>query len=175
MKPKHWLLAGALALSAAGTALAVNVGGTLYIKAKNTKLMASPSPTAKAVAVLQPGQAVTWNGSDSSNKQWHKVTVEGKSGVVFQSNLSPDKPKAELLAKGGGAEVDPQAFASSGAATKALSEAAIKYGKEKNAEEALKELLVLEALSAKVTQKEINERNRKVGLFVVAGDEEGGR
>jgi hypothetical protein len=174
MKSRKWLLASALALTGSA-ALAVNVGGALFIRAKGTKLMATTSPTANTLAVLQPGQQVVWNGADPANKQWHRVTFEGKKGVIFQANLSPQRPKMELTAKGGGAEVDPQAFASSGAATKALSEAAIKYAHEKNAADALKELLVLEALSAKVTFKEIGERNKKVGIFVIASDDEEGQ
>ncbi|MBI3184382.1 MAG: SH3 domain-containing protein [Myxococcales bacterium] len=170
MRRKSWLLALAAAVAAAGTALAVKPGGVLYIKAKGTKLMESSSPTAKPVGLLQPGQEVTWDGSDPSNKQWHRVKFQGKSGVVFQSNLSPTKPQMELLSKGGGAEVDPQAFASSGAATKALSEAAVAYGKEVKGEDAVKQLLVVEAISQQIKQEEINDRNRKVGLFTVANE-----
>ena len=105
-------------------------GEALYVKAKNTRVMKSPSPTADAVAILQPGQQVVWNGADPKNKQWHSVKAPGgKVGYVFQTNLSASAPKMELVAKDGDTKrVDPAAFVASGAAVKALSPGAEKYG-----------------------------------------------
>src|SRR4051812_13737067 len=118
MKRRHWLLAAA-ALTLAGAAFAVAPGGKLFIRARNTRLQKDSSPTAEVVKLLQPGDEVVWNGADAKDKKWHKVTAGSVSGVVFQANLSPKPPNTELLAKTGGG-VNPQAFASSGAATKAL-------------------------------------------------------
>ncbi len=170
MKRKGWLAASSLLLIGSA-ALAVKVGEPLYIRAKGTKMMESSAPTAKVVTLLQAGQQVKWLGADKANKQWHKVDFQGKQGVVFQSNLSPEKPSSELLAKGGGQEVDPQAFASSGAATKALSEAGVKYAKQVNAQAEAEKLQALEDLAASLKASDINARNKKVGIFVLAGEE----
>src|SRR4051812_38371274 len=87
----------ALGLWATSLALAAAPSDTpLYVKARNTRLMASASPTADVVAILQPGQKVLWKGADPQNKQWHRVVVEGKAGLVFQSNLSKQPPSMEL-------------------------------------------------------------------------------
>ena len=81
MPQKKVLLAAVLALGVAGNALAVTKGGTLYVKAKNTRLMDSAGTNANLLQVLQPGQTVTWLGADPKNKQWHQVEVNGKKGL----------------------------------------------------------------------------------------------
>ncbi len=111
----------------AGPALAVGKGGTLYVKNKEAKLLSKPDATSKVLTQLRPGDAVTWQGAAPENKQFHKVTAGRLEGYLLQQNLSPNKPAAEYLAKDDGKAIDPQAFASSGAATKALSEAALKF------------------------------------------------
>lgn len=151
----------------------VKPGGKLYVKARNTKLMQSVAPTAPVVALLQPGAEVVWRGADAANKRWHKVEVDGKAGVVFQSNLSPDKPSMEVVSSGSGSGISPQVFASSGAATKALSEGSLRYAESKGIKDAPKQLLSLEHLSRQVTDAEIAARNEKVGLFVVVAPPEG--
>lgn len=169
----RWMLLGCLLT--AGSALAVKVGEPLYIRAKGTKLLASAAPTAKALAVLQPGEKVIWKGADPANKQFHKVESGGKQGVVFVANLASSPPSTELSAKAGGAAIDAQAFASSGAATKALSEGAASYASSKKIDDLAVELIALEQLALGVKAKEINERNKKVGLFVLAADEGGAK
>jgi hypothetical protein len=169
----RWLVLGGLLT--ASSALAVKVGEPLYIRAKGTKLLASAAPTAKALAVLQPGEKVVWKGADPANKQFHKVESGGKTGVVFVANLSSTPPSTELTAQSGGAAIDAQAFASSGAATKALSEGATSYASTKKIDSLAVELISLEQLALAVKAKEINERNKKVGLFVVATDEGGAK
>ncbi len=164
---KTWLLV-AVGLSSA-TALAVTAGGTLYVKARNTKLLASPSPTADVVALLQPGEQVKWTGADPANKQFHRVEFGGKKGVVFQSNLSTKPPSNELVASQGGKELDPKAFASSGAATKALGETAKEYGDKSNMKDAVAKLQALEKLSRTVTPAEIADHAKKAGIFQVVG------
>jgi hypothetical protein len=146
MKRKFWIVAAA-GMLLGGSALAVKSGGTLYIKAKGTKVLKSPT-SSTAVATLNPGDTVTWVGADPSNKQFHKVTTsDNKAGVVLQSNLSPNAPSKEMVASGGGAEVDPQAFASSGAATKAMSESAVEYANAGGQKKAAADLVVMEQIA----------------------------
>jgi hypothetical protein len=167
-------LVAVLAVCAAGTALAVKPGGTLFVKARNTRLMANSSPTADAVAILQPGQQVKWLGADAKNKQWHLVEAAGKKGVVFQSNLATKPPNMELISKDGAEKVDPVAFANSGAAVKALSTGAIGYGKTKGAgyQEASKQIQALEKLAEDITPEQLAAHARNAQLFPVVGPQE---
>lgn len=172
-KRARWLLA-ALALCAAPQALAVAPGGTLYVKARNTRLMASTAPTADVKAVLQPGQKVIWRGADPKNKQWHKVEVDKKTGVVFQSNLSANPPDLGLVAKDGPSGSDLRGVANSGAAVRGLSEGAIKYGREKGQKEpsygaAVTQVEALEDLAGKITPKDLAEHAEQAKLFQVVG------
>ncbi|MGQ0506747.1 MAG: SH3 domain-containing protein [Myxococcaceae bacterium] len=160
----------ALGLMTGSAVAAVRVGGTLFVKARNTKLLASPSPTANVVALLQPGETVVWSGADPANKQFHRVTFGGKKGVIFQSNLSTTPPSKELVASQGGKELDPKAFASSGAATKALGETAKEYGeKNQDLKAAVGKLQSLEKLARSVTPAEISDHAKKAGIFPVVG------
>jgi hypothetical protein len=170
---KKILIAGfPLAVILAASSSAVEVGGTLFIKSKNTKLFANPSPTAPVVELLQPGASVVWKGADATKKRWHHVKSGANEGVVFQSNPSPKPPSMELVASEGGKEVDPQAFASSGAATKALGDAAVKYGESKDMSEVVVELDAVISLSDEVTPSDIANHVEQAGLFSVV---EGGR
>jgi hypothetical protein len=170
-------LVAVLALCAAGAALAVKPGGTLFVKARNTRLMANASPTADAVAILQPGQEVRWLGADPKNKQWHRVEVEGKQGVVFQSNLAPKAPQLELVAQNGVRQLDPVAFASSGAAVKLLGEGVISYGTSKGEDygQAAAQLRQLGTLAREIPLEEVSERARKAKLLPVVGPHSGGK
>lgn len=114
-------------LSAAG-ASAVKKGEALFIKSKDTKVLKDPKATAKAVVTLQPGTEVIWNGASEKDKQFHEVSVNGKKGYVLMTNLTPNKPTDEISGSTG-KPISPQAFASSGAATKALSPAGISMAK----------------------------------------------
>ncbi|MBN1206753.1 MAG: SH3 domain-containing protein [Myxococcaceae bacterium] len=172
----RWLVA-TLVLFATGTALAVKPGGILYVKARNTRLMASASPTADVVAILQPGQQVTWRGADPKNKQWHRVEVRGRKGVVFQSNLATKPPNMELVAEDGTRKVDPVAFANSGAAVKGLSDGAIQYGRKKGQKtlsysQAVDQILALEAEAKKIKPKDISAHASRSQLFPVVGAQE---
>lgn len=141
-------LAIAAAVLLAGTALAVSPGGKLFVKAKNTKVYDKPNASAKVVGTLQPGDEVTWNGSAKANPQFHDVTFAKGKGFAHQSTLSPKKPTGEVLTSDG-APVSAQAFASSGAATKALTEAGVKYAAEKgpDAQAAAAEVIYVEEWS----------------------------
>lgn len=175
MRKRVRVLLAALSLCAAVTALAADDKNILYVKARNTRLMASAAPTADVVAVLQPGQQVTWLGADAKNKQWHRVKVAGKKpkeGVVFQSNLSTKPPNMELTTKNDGRPMDATAFANSGAAVKGLSDGAIAYGngkKDPDLSQAVKQVQALEKLAEQITPSELAAHAAKARLFPVVG------
>lgn len=177
MRARAAVAAAVLALGL--PALAVTVGGKLYVKAKNTRVMASPSPTADVVTILQPGETVTWNGPAPKNKQWHDVTGPGgKKGFAFQTNLSTTAPSMELVVdENGKRKVDPKGFVASGAAVKALSPAAIDYAEGKGEEgfkEAVRDIQQLEELARNVKTQAIHEHVKQAGLFPVVGPGAGG-
>jgi hypothetical protein len=155
-------LAGATALAAA------KVGDSIWVKARNAKVMATSAPTADVVEVLQPGDEVKWFGADPGNPKWHRVQLkDGKKGVLFLSDLSPTKPAGEITSSG--AEVDAKSFASSGAATKALGEGAIEYGKSKDMGKDVDQLQGLEKLAKGVSVDEAAQHAAAAGLFPVVG------
>ena len=155
-------IAIAVALSLSGAAVAgVAIGGKLYVRARDTRLMASSDPRAKVSAVLQPGDEVLWDGADPANKEWQRVRFGERKGVVFKKSLATKPPSAERVASAGGKEVDSQAFASSGAATKLLGDGAVGYGEKKDWNDSVKGLLALEALAKGVDPAKVaaHERN----------------
>jgi len=156
-------------LTAASLAFAVAPGGKLYIKARNTRLQKDASPTADVLKTLQPGTEVVWNGADAKDKKWHKVTAAGVNGVVFQANLSPAKPSGELLAKDNGKQIDPQAFATSGAATKALGDGPVAYGGKKGYKDSVEEILLLEAISGQISNDQLADHAKAAGINQVVG------
>lgn len=153
----------ALAVLASGSALAVAKGGKLYIKTKDAKVFdKADAAKGKTVGTLQPGDEVTWNGADEKQKQFHAIDTGKVKGFTLQQNLSPKKPDAEYLAKDDGKPIDAQAFASSGAATKALSGAALTYsGSKPNMEALAKGLMTAEGVAATVTFDQAREFNAK--------------
>lgn len=173
MSSRARLLGALLVLGAANPALAAPAETILYVKARNTRLMASASATANVLAVLQPGQEVKWLGADPKNTQWHRVQSGTQKGLVFQSNLAKKPPNLELVAQDKGTrQVDPVAFANSGAAVKGLGQGAINYGKGKNDpgyEQAIKQLQELETLAEKIGPGELATHARKAHLFPVVG------
>ncbi len=173
MRTSGRMWAVVLALGVAGGApAAVKKGGTLYVKAKNTRLMESAATSANVLRVLQPGQAVTWLGVDPGNTQWHQVEVDGKKGVVFQSNLAVEPPNMELVAdKGTTTRKNAAEFANSAAAVKLLSDGAIQYGNAKNADTkaAVGDLQKLERIAEGVKADKLDQHARQAGLFPVVG------
>jgi hypothetical protein len=119
----------AAALLSASWAGAVAVGGKLYIKSKDTKVLKDPKADAKPVTTLQPGTEVIWKGASAKDKAFHEVEAGGKKGFVLMSNLSPN-PVAQEIDASTGKPMSAQAFASSGAATKALTPAGVTYAKD---------------------------------------------
>src|SRR3954463_11228084 len=85
-------------LLAGSAAAGARPGDTLYIKARNTRVLKDPSANAAVVVILQPGAAVTWQGPDPKDKRWQKVASGKDKGVVMTANLTAEKPKAEVTA-----------------------------------------------------------------------------
>ncbi len=130
MKRLYGAVVAAALLSASG-AWAVKVGDDLYIKAKGVKLLKEPKPTSTAIGKeLAVGEVVRWKGASEKDKSFHEIEVSGKKGFVLMSNLSPSKPQMEIAEAGKG-PLDTKAFASSGAATKGLTNAALTYSETK--------------------------------------------
>jgi hypothetical protein len=159
-----------------GTALAVKPGGTLYVKAKNTHLKASNSPTADTLVVLQPGKEVTYDGKDAGSP-WCKVkvTTDKKTtvpGFIYQANLGVSPPAMEATSKSPGKPLSPEAFASSGAAVKALGSGAIQYGKSLERPKSVDQLIALERVAASITDTQVTEYARAGGLPEVVGPTE---
>ncbi|WP_309897149.1 SH3 domain-containing protein [Archangium sp.] len=157
-----------------GPALAVKPpDGTLYIKAKNTHLKASNSPTADTLAVLQPGKDVTYEGKEPGSP-WCKVRVtqEKKSplqGFIYQANLAVSPPAMEVTSKNPSKPLKAAAFASSAAAIKALGPGAVTYSQTLPVKNTDKQLIALEQLAAKVSDAEVAEYAREGGLPEVVG------
>ncbi len=126
------LMLASAALLAATTAGAVAKGGSLYIKCASAKLLKEPKASAAKVADLADGEEVVWNGP--ATKPYHDVSSKkvGKAGFVDAACLSPSKPASEYSASG--SAINAEAFKSSGAATKGLSQGAITYANEKPAD-----------------------------------------
>jgi plastocyanin len=148
------LAASALLVSSA--ALAVKSGDTLYIKTKDAKLLDKPDAKGKTIGTMKPGDTVTWKEADK-NKPFHKIEAAGKAGFTVQQNLTPNQPSKEV-ATSDGQPIDQEAFKSSGAATKALSEAGLKYGEGNTDLVALsKGIMTAEGIAAKVEMQEASD------------------
>jgi hypothetical protein len=149
----------------AGAAWALAPGDRVYVRGRDVAILNSTATGAATLAKLQPGDAVVWRGADKKKPTWHHVDAKGKSGFIYFANLSTTPPASELLTSPQGAKkVDAQAFASSGAAGKALTEGAIRYGNqdEKNKgelhptmKEAVRQTQTMEAIAAQRTDQEI--------------------
>lgn len=176
MRMRAAITTAMLALGLPGVAAAVKPGGALYVKAKNTRVMDSPAPTATAVVILQPGEQVTWQGADPKHKQWHRVTAPGgKKGFVFQTNLSSTPPSMELVSDPEGKQrMNPKEFVASGAAVKALSPGAEKYGNGKQGDyaKAVTDIKAVETLAKALTPRQLSAHVEQAGLFPVVGPSE---
>ena len=156
----------------AGVAWALAPGDRVFIRGRDVAVLQSTASNAATVARLQPGDAVVWRGADKKKPTWHHVDASGKSGFIYFANLSTTPPASELLVSPAGAKkVDAQAFASSGAAGKALTEGAIRYGNqdEKNRgelhptlKEAVRQTQTLEAIAGQRTDAEISAQAARV-------------
>lgn len=165
---KEMLLCGLLLAGVA--AAGAKPGDTLYIKARNTRVLKDPSASAAVVAVLQPGAAVTWQGPDPKDKRWQRIALPGKKqGVVMSANLTAERPKPEVTAVTSAQAADTATFTSSGAASKALGPGAIAYASEQNSAVAAQQLQRAETLAKTIGPREVSEHARKAGLHDLVG------
>lgn len=151
----------ALVLSAAPSALAVSVGGKLYVKTKDTPLLKDPKSSSAKVSTLQPGTEVTWKGASAKDKQFQEVEAAGKKGFVSTSNLTPHQPQQEIDGSRG-KPMSGQAFAASGAATKGpFGPSHAQYQGSAATQEAAAELIYVEELNkAKATPQALEAKNK---------------
>lgn len=146
-----------LVVSCATGALAVEEGGKLYIKTKDTLLLKEPKAKAARVDTLQPGAEVVWLGVSEKNNQFHQVQVGAKKGFVSRADLTPHRPQLELDAASG-RPMSPQAFAQSGAAPRS---APLWRGKGPEVQAAAAELLSVEELNrAKATPQAVAQKSK---------------
>ncbi|GEM_PF-1400084 len=152
----------------ASPAFAVKPGGTLYIRSKDTTLLKKADLKAPAVTKLQPGTEVVWNGPDEKDAKFHKVKAGAKEGFVLQANLTPSKPSDEVGADGKG--ISARAVASSGAATRTLSESGKMYAeKTPDLTTAGKQVVLLEGINVAVKEKDVVDHAAKAGLPKAGG------
>ena len=159
------LVLAAVAMFSAGGAWAVAKGGVLYIKSKDCTVLKEPKLGAAWPNKLQPGTEVIWNGPSDKDKQFHEISLQGKKGFVLMSNLTPNKPQLEIDTSTG-KPMSAQAFASSGAATKALTPAGVKYAEASGVseKEAAAEVIYVEQLNiAKGTVDAVNAKAKALG------------
>ena len=165
----------------AGTALAAQVPPsppqgstqTLYVRAKNAHVKKSIDPSANTLLILQPGDTVGYLGREARTP-WHRVSAalkDGKSveGFVYQANLSTTPPSLEITSKQPGKKLSPEAFASSGAAVKAVGPGVLAYGKELPHPEGAQQLDDLEKLALELRTDQVSAYARAGGLPTVVG------
>lgn len=161
-----WAL-GALAVLVASVAMAgVAKGGKLYIKGSGVNAWDKADASGKK-SPLKAGDEVTWQGADEKNKQMQAIEYGPggkKKGFVQMANLATTKPIDEYPT-GDGKGTSAAAFASSGAATKALGGAGLKMadGSGPKGIEAAAGIIHLEG-SSEDQKKKVAEHVKKAGL-----------
>jgi hypothetical protein len=159
----RWLLCAALAV--AGPAAAVKVGDKVYVKSSGVSAWDKADGKGKKTA-LKAGDEVSWQGPDDKHKEMQLINFGPggkKKGYVNIAVLSPNKPADEI--SGDGKTTSAQAFASSGAASKALTSAGLKYaeGGGEKAVLAAAEIIHLEG-SSEDEKKNVADHVKKAGL-----------
>lgn len=68
----------------------VQIGGTLYIKSKDCKLLKRPyaADPSYGFLVLQPNTAVQWLGAAVEDPKFHKIQYKGQIGYTLAQNLT---------------------------------------------------------------------------------------
>lgn len=135
----------------------------LYIRAAGTRVLKDPKASAKKLGELKVGTEVTWKGSAEADRTFHRVVSGALDGYVLQSCLSPS-PVAVEVQGSDGQPLSPQAFVSSGAATKAVSEGGKKYAAEKKKDDVVPKLEALEAMARSVTPADLTAHQQKRGI-----------
>jgi hypothetical protein len=158
-----WALVALAGLVAAGATAGVAKGGKLYIKGTGVNMWDKADASGKKTPVAH-GTEVVWQGADEKNKSMHKIEHNKKTGFVQMANLTPNKP-AEEFPTSDGKPTSAEAFARSGAATKAMTEAGLKYaeGKSPTAPEAAAQVIHVEG-NTEVMKAKVPEHVKKQGL-----------
>jgi hypothetical protein len=169
MKRQSYALIAVATLAVGGSALAVGIGGTLYVQTNGVTLKKSTSPTAASVATFRSGDAIVWQGADAKNKKWHKVkSAQGKVGYVLRTSLGTTPPPKGISAVSGGS--DTQGFATSGAATKMVSDGVFAYAcKKPGGCDAARDITAAEAVSFQTKPGELEAHAEKQGLTFPQG------
>jgi hypothetical protein len=158
---KLFSVIAASALLSASAAWAIAKGGSLYIKAKDVKLLKDPKAGSKEVTAVALGEEVKWLGASEKDKSFHEVEYKGKKGFVLMSSLSPSAPAKEIASDG--KSMSAQAFASSGAATKGLTSAGVKYAGQDAAAAAADVVYIEEHTKAKATPAAVAAKAKELG------------
>lgn len=164
MKRLYAAIATAALLGATG-AWAVKIGDNLYIKTKGVKLLKDAKANGATFGKeLNVGDAVVWKGADAKDKTFHQVEAGGKPGFVLMTSLTPNKPSPETM-EAGKAPIDAKSFASSGAATKALTPAGVTYaeGSVEKTEAAAEIIYVEQHNIAKGTATAVAAKAKEIG------------
>lgn len=149
------------ALLGASSAWAIASGGTLYIKAKDVKLLKEAKTGSKELTPIALGEEVKWIKANDKDKSFHEIEYKGKKGFVLMSSLSPSAPVKEIA--GDGKSMSAQAFASSGAATKGLTSAGVKYAGQDAAGAAADVVYLEETTKAKATPEAVAAKAKSLG------------
>lgn len=76
----------------------VEIGGTLYIKCKDCKLVRRPfaSDSSYGFLVLQPQTPVQWLGPAAEDPSFHRIQYKGQIGYTLFQNLTTSPIPPEL-------------------------------------------------------------------------------
>jgi hypothetical protein len=73
-----------------------SIGGVLYIRTRNTRLLERPDANARVLALLQPPAQVIWLGSHETDRRWQRVRYGVHTGVLLRANLAIAKPDGNV-------------------------------------------------------------------------------
>lgn len=158
MTARTWFV---LALLPCAPAWALKDGDTVYVRARNTKWLAKPDAGAPVKRTLRAGDALTWRRAAAGNFHEVQPGAEKKTGFVYFANLAL-QPLRDERRETARTRVDTEAFVSSGAAIRGLTQGATQLAATDAAlGEAATSLRALAALQAGVTDDEFDAQLRR--------------
>ena len=114
-------VASLMSSSGSNGGAAASCGGTYFINTHGSKMLGQPDYHAQVNRLLRPGTPVTFLGRSTTNPNFAKIGIgTGNSmvtGYTMSQNLSRQAPDLQSNPDDG-KPIDPQAFTSSGTATK---------------------------------------------------------
>lgn len=74
------------------------IGGTLYIKCKDCKLVKRPfaNDASYGFLMLQPGTPVQWLGTAAEDPAFQKIQYQGKIGFTLSQNLGSSPTETDI-------------------------------------------------------------------------------